>query len=152
MNNFDQAVGIVNSDVENINRWMTNHGLTLNPLKTQCIVIGSQHNLNGINYSNRVTVSGIPINYSKTVKYLGYTFNQNFGSSGHVSEIVRKVNFSINKISHCKRSIPAFIKQKIINGVVLPIFDYGSIIYHGHGIHGTKNDEKRISGCTEYMH
>lgn len=28
--------------------------------------------------------------------------------------------------------------------VILLICDYGSIDYHGYGIHGTKNDEKRV--------
>lgn len=70
--NFERAIEIVNSDVGNVNEWMTNHGMFLNPGKTQCIVIGSQRNLNKIDIANTagIIVDGIPIKFSKKVKYL----------------------------------------------------------------------------------
>lgn len=136
----------VNSDVQIINQWMQNHGMQLNPDKTQTIIIGSRSNLGKIDMNDvpKIVVNGTHINYSSSVKYLGFTFNEIFDSSTHVAEVVKKVNFALSKVNHCKRSISPDAKSRIVNGVILPLFDYGSIIYHGYGLNGSRGDEKRV--------
>lgn len=84
----------------------------------------------------KIHVGGFAIHYSPFAKYLGYTINNTFNSNNHVEYL--------SKIKRCKRNIPPDAKLRIINGVVLPLFDYGSVLYHGHKISGTNADEKRI--------
>lgn len=143
---MSDAIERMNEDVESVNRWMLRNGMELNPCKKQTILIGNQRKFGKIDRATipKISVNNVIINYSENVKYLGYSFNGGFDSSGHVGEIVKKVNFSLKKINHCKRYIPPDAKSRIVNGVILPLFDYGSMIYHGHGVHGTKNDERRI--------
>lgn len=57
---------------------------------------------------------------------------------------MKKVNFSVNKIKHCRKYLPKESKVQIVKGIIDPIFDYGSIIYHGFNIHGSANNEKRL--------
>lgn len=148
-NNLIDSIDRVNTDIENIHQWMIYHGMELNPGKTQAILMGSKTTLNEINLQNvpKITVNGSIINYQLSVKYLGYSFNETFDSSNHVGEIVKKVNYSLSKISHCKRFIPQNAK--------LQIFDYGSIIYRGHSLNGTGSDEQRIqiahNNCIRYL-
>lgn len=136
---------------------MIKHGMELNPINTQAIIIGSLQNLKKIDWSSvpKISVNHLLINYASSVKYLGFTFSERFDSSNHVDAIIRKVNFSLSKISHCKRNIRSDAKWRIVRGVIDPIFDYGSIIYHGHGISGTMGDAKRIqiahNNCIRYI-
>lgn len=137
---------LINKDIDCINNWMIKNGMALNPTKTQAIIIASEYIRNKISKLSmpKIKVGTAEIDYSNQVKYLGFHFNNNFDSKNHVDKIIQKVNFTLNKINHCKRNIPEHAKQEIINGVVLPIFDYGSFIYHGHRIYGTLKDQKRI--------
>lgn len=108
----------------------------LNPGKTQAILIGSKHNLIKVKKLNspKIRVNGTIIEFTTTAKYLGFTFNETFSSSNHVDEIIKKANFSLSKVNHCKRSIPPDAKLRIVNEVMLLLFDYASIIYHGYDI------------------
>lgn len=84
------------------------------------------------------------VEYSPTVKYLGYHFNENFTSKHHVNIISRNVNFALSKIKHCRRSVSLDTKLQLIRGVICPKFDYATMIYHGFDIHGTGEDERRL--------
>lgn len=86
---------------------------------------------------------------------MSFHFNSNFNNKTHIDKLIQNVNFTLNKVKHCKRNIPEYAKSQIINGVILPIFDYGSFIYHGHGIHDTLKDQQRIQVahtlCVRFM-
>lgn len=136
---------------------MNNHGIELNSTKTQTMLIGTPSTLNKIYLSHipKISVNNTEINYSHVAKYLGYTFNDNFNSTNQVNEIIRKVNFSNNKINHRKKSKPDHAKTTIIKSIIFPIFDYSAFIYHGHGITGTLSDQKRLqmaqNVCVRFM-
>lgn len=46
---------------------------------------------------------------------------------------------------HCRRSVKENTKLELVKGVLCPIFDYASMIYHGFNIHGTGDDESRLN-------
>lgn len=79
---------------------MLQNGMQLNPEKTQAILIGSQQNLKKIEMQTvpMVRVNDLAIEFSTTVKYLGFTFNETFNSSDHVYDIIKKVNFPLVKL------------------------------------------------------
>lgn len=107
-NNLNETINLINNDIKNINNWMKSHGLQLNPTKTQTILISSPQIINHIDYSKtkKIEVNNFEIEFSNQVKYLGYNFNTFFDSKNHVDSIIKKVNYSLDKIKHCKKSIP----------------------------------------------
>lgn len=63
----------------------------------------------------------------------------------------------LNKYSNNNNSsMSTEAKIRIVKNVTGPIFDYGSMIYHGHGIHGTGDEEKRLqiaqNSCIWYIY
>lgn len=123
--------------------------MLLNPTKTKSIIIGSKHNLEYLNSTKstipKINVCDTEIDYSESVKYLGFHFNSSFSSETHVNSIIKNVNFAMSKINHCRNSVSQETKVQLIKGVVLPMFDYASIIYHGFDIYGSHEDEKRLN-------
>lgn len=148
-NDVNSAILKINSDVNAINEWIRKVGMQLNPDKTQAIIIGSPYNLRKIgtigNEIAKICVCDFEVPYSTTVKYLGYHFNETFTSKNHVNIISRNVNFALSKIRHCRRSVKEETKLQLVKGVICPMFDYASIIYHGFNIHGTGDDELRLN-------
>lgn len=156
--NLNETITMVNEDVANINKWVLNHGMNLNPIKTQAILISTPANnakIADLDSIDKIIVDSTEILFCSGVKYLGFYFNNEFSSSDHINNIVRKVNFSLSKIAHCRRFAPKEAKIRIVKNVISPVFDYGSIIYHGHGIHGTGEEEKRLqmlqNSCIRYI-
>lgn len=73
VNNIDQAVCLINIDINNAVQYLDSHGLYVNPTKTQPIIIGSSK------YVNQLCLDEIPkiiinmqeVPYCKSVKNLG---------------------------------------------------------------------------------
>lgn len=154
---LNDTIAVVNDQIDAINQWIFDRGMALNPLKTQAIVIGPKHLINKINFQDlpRIRVISTDIDFSQSVKYLGFLFNQNFDSRDHVDSIIRKVNFSLGNLRHARNKIPRGCKEQIVKGTIIPIFDYGSILYHGFGIHGSGQDEHRLqiaqNNCVRFV-
>lgn len=92
-----EAISKVNDDIMNINNWIINNGMNLNPNKTQSIIVGSKNSQNKItNNVPCIRVCEKDIAYSKTVKYLGYNFNSSFTSVDHVNSIAKRVNLNLH--------------------------------------------------------
>lgn len=156
---MNEGIEKINDDINNINIWIKKQGMSLNPTKTMAIIIGSKQKLKNINelHTNmpKIKVESIEIEYSKSVKYLGVHINETLSAETHVDSITKRVNFTLSKIKHCRNTITPSIKLKLIKSVVNPIFDYGSILYHGFKIHGTGKDEDRVqllqNSCIRYI-
>lgn len=144
--NINHSIQTINHEINNINKWIEAHGMQLNVTKTRAILIGSKNQVNLINKMtiNQICVNNSNIPFSSEIKYLGFHFNNHFDANSHINSIIKKVNFSLNKIKHCRNSIPKSTKTNIIKCIINPIFDYASIIYHGYNIHGTNENSKRL--------
>lgn len=83
--------------------------MQLNPIKTQATIIGSKYNVNKINQNGqqipKIKGSSIEIDYSETVKYLGFHFNNQFSPSIQIEQISKNGNFALSKIKHCRKSV-----------------------------------------------
>ena len=93
--------------------------------------------------------------YSESVKYLGFNFNNNSNSESHINSISKNVNFVLSKIKHCRKSLSTNIKLKLLKGVIDPFFDYCAIIYHGFDVYGTGKDKNRLrvlyNSCVRFV-
>lgn len=148
-NRILESIEKINADVQRINEWIQSRGMGLNPEKTQPIIIGSKYNTEKLNAFHgelpRIHIDGTEINYVKSVKYLGFNFNSHFTSENQINAITKRVNSALSQIRHRRNALNINIKLQLTRGIILPLFDYAAIIYHGFGIHGTGGDETRIN-------
>lgn len=60
------------------------------------------------------------------------------------------------KVAHCRKYAPKVARIRIITNVIGPLFDYGSILYHGFGIHGSGLEAKKLqiaqNSCIRYIY
>ena len=75
IDNFEDMIENINNDIINIDNYIKNHGMQLNPSKTKAIIIGDKKLIaivnNNINIP-KVKVCDLEIEYSESVKYLGF--------------------------------------------------------------------------------
>lgn len=93
----------------------------------------------------RIKMNNVEMEYMSAVKYLGFNINSHFSSDNHVDSIVRKVNMTLSRMRHRRTSLSTEIKLQLTRAIILPLFDYAAIVYHGYNIHGTGENEKRLN-------
>lgn len=133
-----KTINTINGEIEKINEWMVSHGMQLNVSKTQPIIIGSKHIINKLSGVRdtlpRIEMNGTEVDFMDSVRYLGFIFNSCCTSEDHVKSIVKKVNMPLARVKH-----------QLTRAIILPLFDYAAMMYHGFDIHGTGEDVDRLN-------
>ena len=124
-NSVTDLEAAVNSDLENLRKWLIANKLSLNVAKTEFIIIGSKSMTKNIsNPHPNVFIENKQIKQVYECKTLGVKIDQHLSWKGNTDEIRKKVSAGISTI----RRIKPFVDQEtlilIYNAIVRPYFDY----------------------------
>ena len=125
LSEINLAISNINKDLQALTGWCENHGLLLNPKKSQVPIIGKKSQTNIINYNllNKVVINSVPLNFSKFTKKLGVIFDENLTWSKFVSAISQKMYFSLRKLYVHRSYTPQCVIINLINFMLFPILD-----------------------------
>ncbi|KAJ0169265.1 hypothetical protein K1T71_015149 [Dendrolimus kikuchii] len=125
------AIKVINDDLNRIHNWSTSHGLSVNPGKTQAIIIGSSRTMSQIDFELLPDVmfhnSYIPI--SDQVKNLGVIIDKELCWRPHITELSRKIFASYASLRRLKKFLPTATKISLVQAIILPILDYADACY-----------------------
>lgn len=123
-----ETLSEIQADVDRVSRWAGDNGLTLNGDKTQVIVFGSSAYLSKINLTTlpRITVNGVPINYSNKVKNLGVTLSDTLSWRPHVLNISKSVFKTLYQLNYNRSHLSFELRKNLVQSLVFPYFDYCS--------------------------
>lgn len=136
------AVNIINSELNQIVSWTKNNALLLNPNKTKIILFGSQvdrtyfHNLN-----THIQIENIALSYSDVVLNLGVKMDANLTFNDHINNLIRGSFIKLKCLYQYKKVIPAKIKLKLADSLVLSRLNYCDSAY---GPYLTDYNKKRL--------
>lgn len=124
---INQAVNLVNTDISNVAKYLSNHCLYVNPGKTQPIIIGSNKFIASIclQTSPKVIVNNQTVDYVTSVKNLGMMIDNTLSWKEQVYSTVKKVFASLAQIRRNIDVMPENIREKIVQSLILPILEYG---------------------------
>jgi hypothetical protein len=111
-----------------ISQWLDQILLTLNCKKSKFILFGSNSHLKSFTNIS-IHVNEHQLARERTFKYLGITFSENLTWSDHLNNISTKINQHIGLLRRIKTFIPLKTRLIIYNAFILPLFDYGDIIW-----------------------
>ena len=126
--NIEELNTVINRDLDCLNKWLQGNKLSLNFVKTQVMVIGSQPNLKKIadekvdtpSFSTGDSVIGLV----KNVKYLGAQLDSNLDWNQHMKVLCSKVSRAIGFLKYAKKFVPKEILIHTYRGIVVPHFRY----------------------------
>ena len=122
-----RAVQLINSDLQNLFAWSTEHGLKLNPSKSTAIIFRPK-NLTLENVPV-IHINNVEIPYSDYVKNLGLTFDCNLNWSKHVSSVCQRVHYALHRLYKFRSLTPIATRIRLVNSLILPLFDYSAVAY-----------------------
>lgn len=125
------AIEATNTDLKHIRDWSRSFGLTINPTKTQTIIIGSSRMISKIDWFHlpQVVFEGIPIPFSETVKNLGIIMDRQFSWNPQISEVSRKIFGSAASLRRLRNFLPITTKTALVKSLLFPILDYADACY-----------------------
>ena len=110
--------------------WLLNNCLVLNKKKSCSMLFGTRYFLNHTTSDlNIYFTDGSPLKTVQTFKYLGLWLDSELSFKHHIDSVRSNVN---NRLRLMYRSINCFtfqIRKHIVQQLLLPIIDYGDIIY-----------------------
>ena len=143
----------MNSDLKDLSLWLQGNKLTLNVVKTQSRIFGTEPNLRRI---FRDTSTSFPlfqiidgkIEYTDIIKYLGLKIDSSLIWKGQISTISSKISRGIGMFKHSKRYLPFYTIQRMYISIVDPRLRYCCSIWGCAGDSVIKKiAEATKSGC-----
>ena len=134
--NVEEIQTRLNYDLEHIHQWLLANKLTLNKDKTEYMIIGSRQRLSNIEIDPTIELGESKIKRVKHSKTLGIIIDDQLLWKKQVETTVSKVSKGIGMLRRIKSCVPKRTLIKVYNAIILPHFDYCSLVW---------------SNCSEYL-
>ncbi|KAJ8711529.1 hypothetical protein PYW07_014674 [Mythimna separata] len=131
LGNLSEAIITINRDLARICEWSKKYGLTVNPTKTQVIVVGSSRMVSRIDWTTlpQISFDNSIIPFSDKVKNLGIFIDKNFSWTAQLQEVSRKLYASAASLRRLRNFLPTATKIALAQSLLLPILDYADASY-----------------------
>ena len=136
---IDSLTNCVNRELSFYHNWLLYNRLTVNPKKSNVVLFKG--------YGQRINCRLKPITLGKDVlsyvqsyKYLGIWIDAKLRFDIHIKKILKDVSFRLSRLFRIRNTITENIALRIYKVMVLPLIDYGDIIY----LTGTKTSIKKL--------
>ena len=128
-----EGIASIQRDAQSVAAWAQQNGLELNLKKTKVMVIGSSSYINSIDFASlpSIIVNNQPIEYVHLFKNLGVHITSTLSWKPHVDHILKKVFSSLGSLKFYRKSLSTSLRIQLIKSLVLPHFDYASIVFIG---------------------
>lgn len=127
-NEISEAIAQINIEIENLVKWTIKHGLKLNNLKTQTIIIHKKGSINTCDVP-KIRVNGVDIDFQNKVKNLGVIIDEHLTWNNHVSYICQRVYYALHRLYKFRTLTPINTRIRLVHCLILPIFDYCLFIF-----------------------
>lgn len=131
LDHLADAVDEVNGDLLRIANWSRSHGLTINPIKTQVIIVGSSRLVSKIDFTTlpEIVFGGICVPYSTQVKNLGIIMDNCMSWQPQIQSVARKMFASAASLNRLRNFLPTATKAALAQSLLFPILDYADASY-----------------------
>ena len=120
----------------NVSSWMKANKLSLNPSKTEALLLSSSRNSVSESLPSCINVDGSIVKFSESVKSLGVTLDSTLSMKTHVLNICRLAYFELRRISSVRRLLTVEATKTLVCSFVLSRLDYCNCL---------------LSGCPQYL-
>ena len=120
----------LNIDLQTVSQWLQSNLLTLNCDKSRFVLFGSTRRLKSLNAVS-IKINDSPLEHANSFKYLGVTLREDLSWNEHIKNIVNKTNQRLGLLRRIKTLLPLNARLILYHSLILPLFDYGDIIWGG---------------------
>ena len=126
--NYDELVNFLNSDLENISRWLSDNKLQHHATKTKLMFIGSPYNIRNKIGDKSVIFRNTSLLRYRSFKCLGVEIDEHLSWEVHVNAICKKISAGIGVLKRTKPFVHETL-HTIYKALIQPYFDYCSPLW-----------------------
>jgi len=113
-----------------VKHWFDLHGLSMNPYKTEAIVIGTSTRKRMGGLFNTVDLGCVSVSPASNVRSLGVMIDDTLSFNEHVDIVCKSCNFHIRALRHIRRHISEDTAKTIACSMVKGRLDYCNSLSH----------------------
>src|SRR6188768_860423 len=122
-------LSVLSSTLDTIHSWLTLNRLTVNPAKTEFLLIGTKQQRSKITNCS-ISFLGIPITPSIHARNLGVEFDSDLSFSQHISNVCRSSYYQIRQFRQLRSSIETNSAKLLANALVSSKLDYCNSLFY----------------------
>ena len=113
-----------------VQHWLDINGLSMNPDKTEAIVIGTGARQRADGPARTIDLGCVSIKPSSSVRSLGITIDDTLSFDEHVDSVCRSANFHLRALPHIRKYISEETAKTIACSMIAGRLDYcNSVLY-----------------------
>jgi len=116
----------INNELSKINMWLKLNKLSLNVAKTKAMVF--HHPRKNVTVPN-LSIDGHRVEFVNDFNYLGIIFDKHLTWNKHIESISVKISKICGVVNRLKNSLPQTTLLTIYNSLVMPHFNYGTLLW-----------------------
>ena len=122
-------LSIISSTLDSVHSWLTSNRLTVNPAKTEYLIIGTPQQRSKIT-SSSITFSGNQLKPSNSCRNLGVIFDSELSLKKHISSVCRASYLQIRQIRQIRSSLDIRSTTLLANSLVSSRLDYCNSLFY----------------------
>jgi hypothetical protein len=120
-----ECATLVNKNLENILRWSEENSLSINPEKSQAMLLQKMKTCS----PPTIFIGNSVINYHDEIRLLGLIVDSKLCWQSHINKICREVSAGVAMLRQTQSVIPQAIKIYLVKSLLVPKFLFMSYIY-----------------------
>lgn len=124
-NDIDNICIRINNLVQDIKGWLQKKFLMLNKKKTECILIGSKHDVNHIKMETKcINIDNTQIPLKESIKNIGCYMDENLSMNFQINKTIRDCNFQIKNISKIRKYLTNETTKILYHSLIASRLDF----------------------------
>ena len=124
------SLDVLNNCSKDVLNWFTHNGLSLNPSKTEVLIMGTRQMVQQVEMSS-IPLAGCEIKRCDNLKSLGVVLDDHLSFDKHVSDICKSTSFHTRALAHVRRSITTDMARTVATAIVGSKLDYCNSLLFG---------------------
>ena len=124
------SLSTLSSTLDSVHTWLTTNRLSVNPSKTEYLIIGTHQQRSKL-VSSSITFHGTPLTPTDSARNLGVTFEPDLSMKKHISSICQTSFYHIRQLRQVRSSLDTSSAIVLANSLVTSKLDYCNSLLHG---------------------
>ena len=130
--NISDKLNQLNNCTIALRTWLLFHGLQLNPIKSEVLIVGTNAQVKRFNSLNtQIAVANNKIEPKNSLKLLGVTFDAKLDFNQHVSSISKSINYQLRAFRHIRKFLDVRSANIVASAIIGSRLDYCNAILTG---------------------
>ena len=131
----ENAMVLIQNDLNNLSNWCTRNKLTINSKKTKYCIYGMRSNIKKSKTIDTVlSLNNIILDRVCSYKYLGFILDDHLTFNKHISELCKTVSHKLYVLAKVRKYLTVQASLNVFKTMVLSLFEYGDVIFSGTSI------------------